>query len=150
MDLTVLAQQIRYQFPEAVVEETPVALVLRKEDLLAVTGWLKNGPGAFISLQCLTAVDRKETVEVVYLLYSFEQKFMAALKVVLPPVDPAVDSVTSLWKAADWLEREVFDLFGVRFNGHPDLRRIMSPDTLVGHPLRKDFVGETVIRRPVT
>ena len=150
MDLAEIVQSVEQNIPGAVAEHPPAGIVIRPESVRAVFGFLKNGPLQFVSLQCLTAVDRRETLEVVYHLYSFEQRFMLTVKVMLPPAAPVVDSLTCLWTAADWLEREVYDLFGVRFIGHPDLRRIMNPDTLVGHPLRKDFVGETVIRRPVT
>lgn len=91
----------------------------------------------------LTAVDylgRKEPrFEVVYHLYSIRQKHLLRIKVPVPEHDPVVDSVTPLWKGANWFEREVWDMFGIRFRGHPDLRRILLYEEFQGHPLRKDY-----------
>jgi NADH-quinone oxidoreductase subunit C len=77
--------------------------------------------------------------EVVYNLYSLSHKYRFFLKVMLPADDPEIASLTPLWKGAGWLEREVFDLMGIAFIGHPDLTKILTPDDLEGHPLRKDF-----------
>lgn len=77
--------------------------------------------------------------EVVYNLYSLKYKYRFFIKARLPGDDPVIDSVTSLWNSADWLEREVYDLMGIKFTGHPDLRKIVTPDDLEGHPLRKDY-----------
>jgi NADH-quinone oxidoreductase subunit C len=86
---------------------------------------------------------------VVYHLFSFKERSMVIFKVILPAGELHVDSLTPLWAGADWLEREVFDLFGVRFDGHPDLRRIMNPESWTGHPLRKDFKHPDLILKPV-
>ena len=75
----------------------------------------------------------------VYLLHSVKNAARVRLKVRVSGENPAVDSVTCVWPGTNWYEREVFDLFGVTFNGHPDLRRIMMPEDWEGHPLRKDF-----------
>jgi len=77
--------------------------------------------------------------EVVYNLYSIKNKYRFFLRVKLSEDNPDVDSITSIWQSANWLEREVYDLMGVNFLGHPDLRKILTPDELEGHPLRKDF-----------
>lgn len=77
--------------------------------------------------------------EVVYHLYSLHHNHRLRLKVPLAEADPVVDSVTALWKSADWFEREIWDMFGVRFNGHPDLKRILMYEPFDGHPLRKDY-----------
>jgi NADH-quinone oxidoreductase subunit C len=81
-------------------------------------------------------VDR---IEVIYNLFSYKKKQNLALKVILDHRSPEVDSVISIWKVADWLERETYDLVGVKFNGHPDLKRILLPEGWNGHPLRKDY-----------
>jgi NADH-quinone oxidoreductase subunit C len=77
--------------------------------------------------------------EVIYNLYSIKNKYRFFLRVKLSGDNPDVDSITSIWQSANWLEREVYDLMGVNFLGHPDLRKILTPDELEGHPLRKDF-----------
>jgi NADH-quinone oxidoreductase subunit C len=77
--------------------------------------------------------------EVIYNLCSLSHKYRFYLKVILPGADPEVASLTPLFNGANWLEREVFDMMGVKFTGHPDLTKILTPDELEGHPLRKDF-----------
>jgi NADH-quinone oxidoreductase subunit C len=77
--------------------------------------------------------------EVVYNLYSLSRKYRFFLKVMLPAEKPEIASLTPLWNGANWLEREVWDMMGIRFTGHPDLTKILTPDDLEGHPLRKDF-----------
>jgi NADH-quinone oxidoreductase subunit C len=80
-----------------------------------------------------------ERFEVVYNLYSINNKYRFFLKVKLPGDNPEIDSLTSIWNSANWFEREVWDMMGIKFAGHPDLRKILTPDSLEGHPLRKDF-----------
>ena len=80
--------------------------------------------------------------EVIYHLLSISKKERVRLKVLLDESDPVVESVTSVWPAANYFEREVFDLFGVRFTGHPNLKRLLMPDDWEGHPLRKDYPVE--------
>ena len=107
-----------------------VALTLRDDPALL-----------FDFLQNVTAVDwlKQARIDMVYHLYSYPLKHSAVVKVELPRDKPQVPSVAGVWKAADWNEREQFDLMGVEFVGHPDLRRIMLPDDWVGYPLRKDY-----------
>jgi NADH-quinone oxidoreductase subunit C len=111
--------------------------------LLDVAEFLKTEPGfEFDCLSNLSGVDypKRGVIEVVYHLYSYRHRHLFVLKVEAPRDNPAVPSVAGLWSHADWQEREVFDLLGVRFEGHPDLRRILMPEDWPGHPLRKDFV----------
>jgi NADH-quinone oxidoreductase subunit C len=77
--------------------------------------------------------------EVVYNLYSLSHHYRFFLKVRLPGDDPKIDSITHLWEGANWLEREIYDMMGIYFEGHPDMTKILTPDELEGHPLRKDF-----------
>jgi NADH-quinone oxidoreductase subunit C len=99
----------------------------------------------FNFLSDVTCVDwhpREPRFEVVYQLLSIPKKERVRLKVRLSGDSPAVESVTSVWPAANFFEREVFDLFGIRFTGHPYLRRIQMPENWEGHPLRKDYPVE--------
>jgi NADH-quinone oxidoreductase subunit C len=112
--------------------------------------------GAAVNLKALgferfgfvTAVDRGEYFELVCRLQSAEFGAGLFLKAEIPRDDAVSDSFTDLWPAADWHEREVYDLFGIVFTGHPDMRRILLPDDWVGHPLRKDYQDDSVIPRP--
>lgn len=112
-------------------------------DIVGICRFLRDDL-AFDCLMNLSTVDwpKKNQIEVVYHLWSYARQHSFILKCALDREKPAVPSVTSVWKSADWLEREQFDLMGVQFEGHPDLRRIMMPDDWVGHPLRKDYKEE--------
>ncbi len=149
MELAQLRQAVKEQFPDAIVEEQPAATVLKKDSLLAVAGFLKDRL-AFLNLHCVTAVDRKEKMEVVYHLYSFEHRLMLTLKVILPREDLTIETLSKLWSSANWLERETYDFFGIKFLNHPDLRRIMNPDEWTDFPLRKDFDRPDFFRKPET
>ena len=110
-----------------------------------VCAFLKADPQLhFDCLMNLSAVDwpKQNQIHVVYHLFSYAKKHAFILKVKLDRAAPTVPSVEPVWKSADWLEREQFDLLGVTFEGHPDLRRIMLPDDWVGNPLRKDYAEQ--------
>ncbi len=96
----------------------------------------------FDYLNCLSGVDWKDRFEVVYDITSLRFPTKVHLRVTTPHDDPRVRSVASLWATANWHEREAWDLLGIRFEGHPDLRRILLSEDWVGHPLRKDYVDE--------
>ncbi len=118
---------------------------LRRDRAHEAMAWLRDDPGQkFDYLVDVTAVEYRDPeppLEVVYNLRSIPRKVELRLKVDLDKAQPLeVDSVVDLWRGADWLEREVFDMFGVTFRGHPDLRRILMWETYAeGYPLRKDF-----------
>ncbi|HYD49215.1 MAG TPA: NADH-quinone oxidoreductase subunit C [Terriglobales bacterium] len=97
---------------------------------------------AFDSLSNLSALDYKAEnhIQLVYHLFSYRHRHWLILKVNADRDNPVVPSVESIWKAANWHEREAYDLLGVSFTGHPDLRRILLPEDWIGHPLRKDYV----------
>lgn len=130
-------------FPSNKVDETfdfPLMFV-DKSELLSVAQKLKDSPETqFDFLFCQTAVDRIPNLEVVYHLSSINFKHDMVLKVVLEDREtPEVPSVYSFWKAAELYEDEIFDMFGIRFSNHPNLRRIMLGDEWPGFPLRKDY-----------
>lgn len=102
----------------------------------------------FDRLDMVTAVDRGAAFTLVYRLQSRQFSAGLFLKTQVPREEAHVASVFDVWPAADWQEREVFDLFGIGFEGHPDLRRILLPEEFVGHPLRKDYDNPNMIRRP--
>lgn len=141
-----LVDELRKRFPgsvaDAVIFRNQPAITLAKEHLLAVGEYLKSDEGgAYTLLTDETAVDypkREKRFEVVYHVYSFKLNHRLRLKVQAADGEK-IPSVVGLWPAANWLEREVFDMFGVQYEGHPDLRRILLPDEWVGYPLRKDY-----------
>ena len=108
---------------------------------IEVCQYLKGEQG-FDFLQDLTATDhpKEGLLRVVAHFYGYGHRTMFVAKVELPRMDAKIASLAAVWRAAEWMEREVFDLFGVIFEGHPDLRRVLLPDDWVGHPLRKDYV----------
>jgi NADH-quinone oxidoreductase subunit C len=124
----------KFTYGELTLEIDPARIV-------SVCGFLKYDQ-AFIRLSTVTGADRypaEPRFEVVYHLHSIERNERLRLKCRLSEEDPEIDSVSSIWRGANWYERETFDLFGIRFRNHPDLRRIMLPDDWEGHPLRKDY-----------
>ena len=128
-----------------VARDGDTIVYIAREHLLDAMTWLKSTPGQdFNYLVDVTAVeyrDRERPLEIVYFLRSLERRADIRIKVELNPADDlVVDSVYHLWHGADWLEREVFDMFGITFRGHPDLRRILMWETYAeGYPLRKSF-----------
>lgn len=121
-------------------------VVVHSSVIREAISFLKTDPTLkFNFLADLTAVDNlpeeNPRYEVVYHLLSFDTNIRLRLKTGISGADPRVDSVTPVFKGANWFEREVFDMFGITFEGHPDLRRIFNPETFPGHPLRKDFDG---------
>ena len=118
-------------------------LTVDKDAIVEICRFLHSAPGfKFEVLSDLTALDwpKEEKIQVVYHLFSYSLRHTFVLKVNAKRDDPVVATVSSVWSAGDWQEREVFDLLGVSFTGHPDLRRILMPEDWPGHPLRKDFV----------
>jgi NADH-quinone oxidoreductase subunit C len=121
-------------------------IVVARENLQRVAEFLVNDAGMrFAFLSDITAVDKfpiEPRFELNYHLLSLERRARLRLKVRLAGQDPVVPSVVPVWPAANWHEREAYDLMGIRFEGHPDLRRILMPDDWEGYPLRKDYPVE--------
>lgn len=148
MEQAQIVQLLNEQFPGSVVEPQVNAIVIKKESLLAIAKMLRDSDLAFKNLHCVSGVDRRDKIEVVYHLYTFKHRFMLTLKVFLAMNDLTVETLAHLWKSANWLERETYDLFGVKFLNHPDLRRILNPDEWTDYPLRKDFDRPDFYRLP--
>lgn len=136
-----LAEQIGGHFPKAVAQVTETGVYVRPEDLLEVASLLKETPGLeFNYLVSITGVDYVDYFEVVYHLVSLSKNHSAVIKVkVYGRDEPVLASLCPLWKGAELQEREVYDLMGIHFDGHPDLKRVFLWDEFPGHPLRKDF-----------
>jgi NADH-quinone oxidoreductase subunit C len=139
-----LSAAIKEQFGDGVAELSVYVgqkfIVTRPGSIVALMAWLRDEK-AFDYLVDLTAVhwpEKPEPFEVIYILYSFDRDDRVRIKV-RANAGEAVPSVVSVHPTADWLEREVFDMFGVEFSGHPDLKRILMPDEWSGFPLRKDY-----------
>jgi NADH-quinone oxidoreductase subunit C len=139
---------LKVRFGEAIGELTGtrrdnMAVTVAPAAIAEVCRVLKTEPGLeFDCLSNLSGVDypKRNVIQVVYHLYSYQHRHCFILKVDAARDAPAVPSVAGIWSHAEWQEREVFDLLGVTFAGHPDLRRILMPEDWPGHPLRKDFV----------
>src|SRR6267142_848921 len=140
MTFAELQQRLAAKFGERIGALSPANkdpfLVVAAGDLVEICRFAKE--------DAELAVDwpKKNQIEVVYHLWSYSKRHAFVLKVLLDRAQPQIASVESIWKSADWLEREQFDLMGVQFEGHPDLRRIMMPDDWVGNPLRKDYAEQ--------
>jgi NADH-quinone oxidoreductase subunit C len=147
MDADALIASLQAAAPEAHVEGVPsldlqTTCYVSREAVPALARALRDRPElAFTFLAELTAVDfwpKEPRYEVVYLLVSIANRLRLRMKVRLPGDDPHLTTVSDVWPAANWLEREVWDLFGISFEGHPDPRRLLMPEDWQGYPLRKD------------
>ena len=129
---------------------TPKAIAISAHDLFAVCSELhRNEKTYFDQLSCITAIDNgpeAKTMELVYNLYSIPFHHQLTLRVVISRDSPVVDSVCSIWRTANWHEREAYDMFGIHFSNHSDLRRILMPADWEGHPLRKDYKQQEYYR----
>lgn len=145
-----IKEDILSKFSEVVLEiaREPgiITAICRREGSVDFIKWLKEEKG-FLLLIDLCGVDYlgykhktfEERFEVVYHLFSLEKRILFRIKVRVPEDDPWQDSIVSLWKEAEWFERECFDMFGIEFKGHPSLKRLLMPENWKGYPLRKDY-----------
>jgi len=140
---------LKNEFPNSVIDfhahRGDETVVIERESLDNICSFLRDDPRcSFEIMMDLTAVDRLEMnitprFEVVYHFKSLAHDRRLRIKVLLPDDDCKISSIHHLWKAVDWYERECFDMFGIFFEGHPNLKRILMYDEFEGHPLRKDF-----------
>jgi NADH-quinone oxidoreductase subunit C len=148
MDAKTVHERLTQKFGEKItganLEAASPFAVVAVEAIAEIAAFCKADPDlAFDNLMCLAGVDfPKETpprMEVVYHLLSYRHDHTFALKVHVPRENPALPTLEGVWGVANWHEREAYDLLGIVFTGHSDLRRILLPDDWVGHPLRKDW-----------
>ncbi|MBE3561886.1 MAG: NADH-quinone oxidoreductase subunit C [Ktedonobacteraceae bacterium] len=137
-DLAPLAQITGKPVSPVTLKGDYLSLDIERENLVAVCRFLRDQLG-FDMLVCVSGVDMLDHLETVYHLRSLSRGQILQLKVRLDREKPDVDSVVSVWPTANWLERETYDLFGIHFSGHPDLRRILLDDEFEGYPLLKSF-----------
>jgi len=136
-----VAKQIERQIPEAVLESSESWCVIDPDSLLQVAQFLQTTPGLeFDYLNCIAGVDYLDYFEIVYHLSSIQHNHSLVLKVRCSRENPQVPSVVSLWRGADFQEREIYDLLGVTFVRHPNLKRIFMWEGFQGHPLRRDYL----------
>jgi NADH-quinone oxidoreductase subunit C len=123
-----------------------LTIYVNRADIRRACEILRDSPETkfnFLSdITCVDVFPSEPRFEVIYHLLSHSQKDRVRLIAKVPGGDPSIESITALWPAANFFEREIFDLFGVRFIGHPNMRRIMMPEDWEGHPLRKDYPVE--------
>ena len=148
MDAETLVATLQAAVPDAQIEGAPTVdpqttIYVSRDEVPALARALRDRPElAFDVLAELTAVDfwpKEPRYEVVYMLVSLANRLRLRMKVRLPADDPHVATVSGIWPAATWLEREVWDLYGIAFDGHPDPRRQLMPEDWQGNPLRKDY-----------
>ena len=143
-----IAEKLKEVFPDEVLAVSEfrgqVSVTLRKNRIRDIARYLHDDPDLYFDyLIDVCGVDylgkKEKRFEVVYHLFSIKHRHALRLKAEVSESNPAIDSVTPVWVGANWHERETFDLYGIKFNGHPDLRRILLPEDWEGHPLRKDY-----------
>jgi|YNPBryulayer2012_1023412.scaffolds.fasta_scaffold01962_4 NADH-quinone oxidoreductase subunit C len=142
--LTHLRQRFQDAIEQVVVQHGEVTVYVAREAIVDVARYLRDEPKLLFNLLSdLCGVDRgleaDPRFEVVYHLFSIPHGYRLRLKVRVPEHDCEVPTLVGVYPTAEWHERETFDLMGIRFRNHPDLRKILTPDDLEGHPLRKDF-----------
>ncbi len=146
MEKKEIIKELKQAFPKKIKNVSSElgddTVIIDKDFLLDLIQFLRKKPHEYTMLLDLTCVDylgQEPRFEMVYLLLSLTGKHRLRVKISLPEKDSSIQSLASTWKNANWLEREVYDMFGIRFIGHPDLRRLFMYDGFEGHPLRKDY-----------
>lgn len=142
-----IVERLKERFPSAIEDSEEfrgdLTIRVKKDQIVPVCQFLRDDPAfRFDLIVDLCGVDRytpEGRFEVVYNLYSMSNKRYLRLKVPMDESEPEVDSVCGVWEGANWLERETYDMFGITFHGHPDLRRMYMPEDYEYYPMRKDF-----------
>ncbi|MCP4255158.1 MAG: NADH-quinone oxidoreductase subunit C [Candidatus Scalindua sp.] len=144
-----IGKRLKKEFPEAVIDgksfRGELTININKDYIQEVAEFLcKDSESDFDYLSDLCGVDLSRldgsnNFQVVYHLYSLKLNHRVRLKVKIPASNPSISTVTNVWKTADWHEREAYDMFGIIFEGHPNLERILTPEGFEGYPLRKDY-----------
>lgn len=138
---------LKDKFPDINLDAQTQCVIVDASQLKELCLFLKENFG-FEYLANLTAIDYKDKLGLVYIFYSFKSKNKVSLKVFLERNNPSIESIADIFCAANWHEREAYDLMGVNFTGHPDLRRILLPDDWQGYPLRKDYALAGMLKIP--
>ena len=148
MEALQISEKIKERFPEEVLDvrefRGQVSVTLKKERILDVFRYLHDDPDLFLDyLVDVCGADylgkKEKRFEVVYHLYSIKHRHAVRIKAEVADEKPSIDSVMPIWAGANWHEREAYDMYGIIFKGHPDLRRILLPEDWEGYPLRKDY-----------
>lgn len=147
MNASVTLNKLKGRFPGSILETHDYrgddTAVVNKDDIIAICTFLRDDDALLYNFMMdLTAVDylgKEPRFEVVYHLYSLKFNRRVRIKARVSEDDCSIDSIASVWPSADWFEREVFDMYGIAFKGHPELRRILLYEGFEGHPLRKDY-----------
>lgn len=142
-----IVSKLKENFPESFISSNvymgDFSVYVDKKDIVKICTYLKeDNEFEFQLCEDVTAVDwakRKDRFTVVYHIFSFKHKFRLRIKADVDESDCSIDTVSSVWKTTNWQEREVYDMFGISFNNHPDLRRMYMPEEFEHYPLRKDF-----------
>jgi len=143
----IVLDKILRKFPDEIIDSHDYlgneTVIIKKEALLDVCKFIKDNRqlmmDMLVDLTCVDYPAEAKRFIVVYHFYSTVNKYRIRIKVPVSEDDPYVDSLTELWPSANWTEREVYDMYGVKFNNHPNLKRILMYDGFEGHPLRKDY-----------
>lgn len=145
--MSIIEEKLKKEYSDRILKiytfRNDLNVVIKPADIPEICRYLKTEPDLKLNfLSCITAVDylgkRDPRFEIVYILFSIPYKHRVTIKTAVNEGD-VVPTLTSLWGTANWQEREVFDMFGIRFAGHPDLKRILMDDDWIGYPQRKDF-----------
>jgi NADH-quinone oxidoreductase subunit C len=145
MDPHQIFDRLRARFGDRIIEivdsKPDPFIVVAPEAIVEIGNYARDD--AELAMDCLSnesGVDYKDRIEVVYHLFSYAKRHIVGLKVKLPRDNPSIATLENVWHSANWMEREIFDLLGVNFEGHSDMRRLLMPEDWIGYPLRKDFV----------